>query len=90
MNPHTHYWKRSKRQHKRPGRFFVECECGEKRQATISAGGSLKIFTTGVKDKGGSTIFFSFRLDKKRAAKLRHLKINIRAVMEKHIDKIVL
>ncbi len=90
MNPHIHHWKRGKRQHKRPGRLFVECECGEERQATISTGGSLKTFTTGAKDRGGPTVFFSFRLDEKRAAKLRRLKINIRAVMEKHIDKIVL
>ena len=39
---HKHDWKRSKRKHKRPGRFFVECSvygCNERREAS-----ELRIF----------------------------------------------
>lgn len=65
----------------------MECECGETRQASISAGGKLKTFLTGA-DRGGATVHVSFRLDKKRFEKLRRLKIDVRSVIEKHLDEL--
>lgn len=87
MAEHIHKWKRSPRKHGRLGRFFVDCTCGEQRQATISEG-SLKVFDTGRK-QGGRTVLVSFRLDIPRYKKLRARKINTRKVMEDHLDALV-
>jgi hypothetical protein len=86
MTTHKHIWKRSERQHKRPGRIFVECECGITRQASIVTG-SLVVFDTG-RDQGGKTVEVAFRLDKSRHKKLRTLKVNVRKVIEEYLDKL--
>ena len=84
--PHTHEWKRSTRRHGRPGRFFIECACGAKSQASIQ-GGYMHVFNTG-RDRGGKTIAVSFRLDAERFKKLRAHKINVRKVIENFIDNL--
>jgi len=46
---HKHEWKRTKRIHKRPPRFFVKCaSCGAESQAVIR-NGFLHVFTTAYK-----------------------------------------
>jgi hypothetical protein len=57
---HKHIWKRSKRRHKRAGRFFVQCECGITRQAVISYG-HLHVFHTGA-SFGEKSRVVSYRL----------------------------
>lgn len=85
---HKHKWKRSSRKHGREGRFFVVCEiCEIERQASISSGGALVVFTTGI-DRGGKTILVSFRLDKERHKKYKKYKVNARRVLEEHLDKL--
>jgi hypothetical protein len=59
---HTHTWKKSKRVHKRPPRFFVACECGEERQAVMRFG-YLHTFTTN--HKRGRMDNYSIRLPRK-------------------------
>ena len=86
MTEHKHTWKRSPRKHGRPGRFFVDCECGVQRQATIT-GGYLTVFDT-ARPQGGGTVLVSFRLDKARYKKLRARKVNTRKVMEDHLDNV--
>jgi hypothetical protein len=81
---HKHIWKKNKRKHGRPGRFFVVCECGVEKQACNSYG-HLKVFDTSV-DRGGVTRSVSFRLDLKRFEKMRKRKVNVRKVIEKHVD----
>ena len=56
---HVHDWKKSKRVHKRPPRFFVECECGEVWQATPNS----PPFTTN--RKRGKMDNYSIRLPRK-------------------------
>ena len=86
MTEHTHKWKRSPRKHGRLGRFFVDCECGAQRQATITDG-HLTVFDTG-RPQGGGTVLVSFRLDEVRYKKLRARKVNTRKVVEDHLDAI--
>jgi hypothetical protein len=86
MTEHAHKWKRSLRKHGRLGRFFVDCGCGEQRQATISEG-DLKVFDTG-RQQGGRTVLVSFRLDIPRYKKLRARNVNTRKVMEEYLDNI--
>jgi len=89
MTDHKHTWTRSPRVHGDAvrGRLFVVCaDCGEERQAS-TATGVLRVFTSRV-DKGGRTVAVSFRLDKARYKKLRARKVNVRKVIEDHIDKL--
>lgn len=80
---HIHNFNKiSPREHKNKNRFFVECECGEIRQASKKNG---KIFSTG-KKRGVPTVLRSFRIDVKRDGKLRALKINVRKIIEDHLD----
>jgi hypothetical protein len=52
MTEHTHYWKRDNaRTHKRPPRYFVTCDCGEKAQA-VMIHGYQHVFKTGRKLDG--------------------------------------
>jgi hypothetical protein len=88
MTDHKHTWTRSKRRHKREGRFFVQCTdpgCGIVRQATSSFG-HLHVFHTG-SERGGRSIVSSYRLKKWQKEILKRKKISFVQFVDEAFQK---
>jgi len=81
---HKCIWKKSNREHKRPPRFFVECECGEIRQAVVKYG-HLHVFNTG-KSRGGKTRILTLRISDTDYDKWKERNETVRKTFERGMN----